>query len=577
MTISFLVAEEVAHGAVHKDVANAVRALVRTARARPLYSANNKALVKMMDELMRALDQVFSEMDEISLKVQPDAFIFDDEPVFEETNADVSVPFLFFRDGIRRLELVNGIDREEVGALLDAAAHGMDRRGLDDDIVSILWRHQLDHVRYVTVDTTVVDAEDMFTGDLTIDDQIDAIIRTVYSSTEDDVGVRSIHLDASDLTAKGLAEALGNVDEMEPGLHPPRNFLAEPSYRERLVAELDQESELSIMELAGSAAAEAMAHDVDELDAEALCQALLSIYDAAVLEDRIGLARQLVDWVLALGERSPRVTAFLQEALSEARVRQLVTGAEANAGRQQEILAFLASCGRAAVPPLVALVPSLTDPQQRRAFTELVLRIGMEEVEPLYHLLSSEQGFVAAEALHMLAQLDRLDQKVARMAAEHAKPQVRLALLQLLEKMERGVGESVVLELIEDREPRVRTEAVTLLGKFDSPRAKGAIESMIARENFEEASAPVKQAVLLAFVQMTGRHAFDRLEELIRSTDRRLTRKPLEELGVAAVVAIATLPSTRAVTILKKACLSRNKKVRERARAELKKMRKDFE
>lgn len=572
-----LVAEGVAHGAGVKGVAKAVRMLARTAKARPLYSANNKALVKMMDELMRAFGQVFSEMEEVSLQVHPDAFIFREEPVFEDTKTEGSVPFLFFRDGIRRLDLIRGMDQEEIGVLLDALASGMDRRSLDDDIVSILWRHRLDHVRYVTVDTTVVDAEEGITGDLDIDAQINGIIRRVYSGGSEDIGVRSIHVDASDLSAKELAEALGDVDEMAPGMHPIRNFLTEPSYREKLGAQAREESEASIMQLAGSAAAEAMGRDLDPSDEVAVSRALLAMFDAAVLEERIGLARQFLGWVLALGAQSPRAASFVEEAVSEARVRQLAAYAEGNPERQHEVLSFLRFCGRVAIPSLVALVPSLTDPQQRRAFTDLVLEIGMVEVEPLHRLLSSEQGFVAAEALHMLSQLERIDRTVARTAMSHPKPQVRLALLQLLDDVDAVIAEEAVLELIDDREPRVLMEAVKLLGRFDSPRAKGVVESTIARDAFEEASAPVKQALLTAFVRMHGRRALDRLEDMIKSADRRLTRKPLEEVGVAAVGAVAALPSTRAVTILKKACLSRNKQVRERARAELRKMQKDFE
>jgi HEAT repeat protein len=240
-------------------------------------------------------------------------------------------------------------------------------------------------------------------------------------------------------------------------------------------------------------------------------------------------------------------------------------------------MAFLRASGRAAVPALVALVPSLTDPQQRRAFSDLAMQMGMEQVEPLLHLLQSEQGFVAAEALHMLAQLGQLDRRAARESLRHTKPQVRLALLQHVDRMDADVAEEVILELLDDREPRVRGEAVHLIGRCDPGHAKAAVEAAIAREGFEETSLPVKQAFLSAYVAVSGRAALDRLEEIIQETDRRLVRKPVEELAVAAVAAVAALPSSKSVTILKKACLSRNKAVRKLARAELSKVRKDFE
>ncbi len=229
------------------------------------------------------------------------------------------------------------------------------------------------------------------------------------------------------------------------------------------------------------------------------------------------------------------------------------------------------------MPSLVSLLPSLTDPRQRRAYSDLALAMGTHEVEPILALLASEQGFVAAEALHMLAEMRRIDHRAAQVAVQHSKPQVRLTALQVVDRLDPDVAEDVVLELIDDREPRVRMEAVKALGYLEGARAKGAIEAAVARSDFEDASAPVKEAFLRAYVAQLGRHAFDRLEEIIRSTDRRLARRQVEELGAAAVVALASLPTKRTVEILKKACLSRNKRVREVARAELKKMRKDFE
>src|SRR5687768_13336240 len=102
----------------------------------------------MMAELVRSFGRLFEEAEAVTLSVRPDAFLFEDAVVLSEANAEPSVPFLFFRDGVRRIELVRGLTETELEILLDAAAAGMSRRGLDDDVVSILWRHQLEHLRY---------------------------------------------------------------------------------------------------------------------------------------------------------------------------------------------------------------------------------------------------------------------------------------------------------------------------------------------------------------------------------------------------------------------------------------------
>lgn len=575
-----LVVEEAASSAIVRDVTKAVQSFARTARARPLYGANNKALIKMMDEVVKAFDTLFRSTDEVQLKIGPDSFTFDDVAVFSDEKSEVSVPFLFFRDGIRRLEFAHGVTRQELETLIDAIGQAMGGRGsMDDDIVSYLWRHEMEHLRYVTVDTTITDTGTAdITGDMEVDldTQIDAIIQAVYGASDGGEFGRAIHIDGSELDAKKLADALGSVNELAPGFCPPRNFLSSPDYADSLVGEVEWESDLSLAEQAANVACEAFARGTSNLDTKSIVEALLRMFDAAILAERIGLAQQILDWVKEVGD-APQVSGFLSEALSEARLRLLSIYAEGNADRQTEVMRFLRASGRAVVPALVALVPSLTEPAQRRAFSELAMDLGMEDVEPIFSLLESEQGFVAAEALHMLARMKRLNRRAAREAIRHPKPQVRLGLLQLVDQMEEEVAEEAVLELLEDSELRVKAEAVNLLDRFETPRTRAAIESMLSRDGFEDAKPPVKNALLAAYVKVAGRHAFDRLEEIIKSTDRRLTRKPQEELGVAAVLAIASLPNSKSVSILKKACLSRNKKVRERARQELSKLRKDFE
>jgi hypothetical protein len=563
--------------ALERELANALGLFARAARARQLYSSNNQVRARMTTEVVRAFSRLFDEADEITLSVRPDAFIFEEMPVFEESNAEPSVPFIFFRDGVRRLELVRGLTDAELEVLLDATANGLSRRGLDDDVVSILWRHQLEHLKYVTVDTTVVDAEPDAGKTSDVDAQIDALIRSIYGGASDDRGMRSIHIDSSDVDARALADALGAVDEMAPGFAPPKTFIAAPAYAERFSKELAEENDGAVLDLAASAAAEELARAKDDVDIAPLSDALLAIFDSALLEGRLDLLKRIIDWVKALGEQSAKAQTFLSAAFSEARVRQLAAFDQGDPAREAEVMALFQGGGRAASPALIALLPSLTDPRQRRAYSDLALGMGTDDLDPILNHLGSEQGYVAAEALHMLAELGKLDRRGALSAASHPKPQVRLTALQIVDRLSPEVGEEVVLELLDDREPRVRMEALKLLVNFGTARVKGAIEAAVARADFEEASAPVKEAFLKTYVSILGRHAFDRLEQMIESTDRRLARRQVEEVGAAAVAAIATIPSARTVDVLKKACMSRNKRVRELARAELKKMRKDLE
>jgi hypothetical protein len=124
--------------AVQKELAFALWVFARTARSLPLYSPNNQTRAKMMAELDRAFARLFEGVEEVTLSVRPNAFFYDELAVLEEANVEPSVPYLFFRDGVRRIELSRGLNDRELEILVAATAQGLSRRGLDDDIVSLL-------------------------------------------------------------------------------------------------------------------------------------------------------------------------------------------------------------------------------------------------------------------------------------------------------------------------------------------------------------------------------------------------------------------------------------------------------
>jgi hypothetical protein len=530
---------------VGQELTVALGLFARTARSLHLYSPNNQARAKMLADLGRAFGRVFDEADSVTVAVRPDAFFFEDRPVLEEGDADPPVPYLFFRDGVRRIELSKGLSELELERLVDAAAHGLSRRGFDDDIVSILWRDQFEHLKYVTVDTTIIEVDGQGPAP-TVDVDVDAELTAV------------------------LYEMFGkNAQEIAESLSSPRQRSRPPRYAPRLREEVAAESDAQLMELAASAAAEGYRRAQDPADSAWFSAALLSIFDAALIEERVALLKRIVEWI---GQ-----SELMSSLLSEERVKLLATLARPGTPLEFEMMEFFRACGRSIVPALVGLLPSLTDPTQRRAYAELALAMGTEDIHPILGLLDNEQGFVAAQALHMLVELKKLDREAAHAAMRHPKPQVRLTVLQLSERLDADVAEDVVIDLLEDRETRVRTEALRLLGNINSPRAKAAIEALVSNDDFAETSAPVKEAILKTYVALLGRASLERMDELIRATDRLLSGRESEEAGVAAVAAVASLPTPRSVEILKAACLSKNKKVRELARNELKRLRKDFE
>jgi HEAT repeat protein len=569
-----------ARSPIAREVARVLQAFARTTRARKLYRSNNVTLIRMMGELSTSFAQLLEQLGEVSLKIRPEAILFEDEMVLEEPNPDESIPFAFYRDGIRRLDLSQGLDDKELEVLVSATAEGFAFSGLGDDIVSYLWRHDLEHVRYVVVDTTIIDAagapDPTHTAqEYDLDSQIEGLLFSIYGKgTNDDVGPRSVRVDASDISAKNIAETLDKVDEMAPGFHPARVFGEPPAYADELRTELEIEDEDQLTVRAAKEAMNAMLAGLEALELDALGELLMRMYDAALVSQKYGVSGKIVRGMRSLADAEVtalRADAWIAEAVSEARLRQISLQSSGDAkDMAPRIDAFFEACGPRAVPAILTVLPTLQDPARRRAIAELVVRIGVDHLDPVRALLTSEQAFVAVEAVHILSRLDSIEAHELLLSAQsHSQGPVRASLLAQAGKLPQAQQLVLAVQLLDDHELEVKIAAARLLGQVKDIRAVRTIEAKIKDPTLLSMPTSLKHALLDCYVQLVGAKALPTLAKMFQDGGGLLAKKDAEDLAILAAHCLGSLATPGAVTALKKAGTFLNLKVREAAQEAL--------
>lgn len=568
-----------------KEVGRALHALARAARAKHLYRSNNTALKRVLSDVHTLFTELLGKTDEIALRIRPDAFIFDEERVFEDPNPDESIAFAFFRDGIRRIDFARGLTAGELDILIQATASGFAFSGLGDDIVSFLWRHDLEHVHYVVVDTTIVDAgpsgaapaTDASGREIDIDAQIDGLIAAIYGASTEDVGPKSVHVDATDVAAKAIADQLEGVDEMAPGFHPLRQVPRPPTYAADLMLELEAEDEQAVNLRVLYAALEAIALGEDHFDHQSVAQGLIDLFDARLMANDLDGAAQIIASLRGLSDLEhahARVEALVGEAVSETRLRQVTTAPSARTPEGLRALgALFEACGPRAVPSLLGMIPGLQEPALRRSFVELALRIGVEDLDPVRLLLTSDQTFVADEALFMLAKIGTPEAlEILGAAREHPQPGVRAGLAAACDSLPRSLGLELAVALLGDPDPRTVATSARALGRMPSEEAVQAIEGELKKPDLLSRPMEIKVALLEGHAALHGNRALTLLARFLAKGESRSASVEEEDLAIAAARALRTVATPGAVKALKEAAGYWNKRVRDEARQVLLRM-----
>lgn len=546
------------------------QALARSARAGRLYARSNQAYRRLFEDLSGRFATLLEAHPEVRMEVTPDAIVVDDEPVLTEAERSDSIPFTFYRDGVRRLDILRGLTARELTGLVETTSQGLFAQGFGQDVASLLWRLDLAHVRYVVVDTSIVAAGGGNGDGPPLADQIDALLTSLYGSSAPGEGSLSLHLDEADLPAQIIAGGIDPIADMAPGLFPARAFERPPAYAPAFHAEIDGEGREAV-EMRG------LQGVVDALDAPLplpwagrLGDALLDLLDTALMEQQFERATRIVRHVRA-SEREPSwVAAWLGRAASETRTRHAIDAYEHidRPALRLTITAYFRALGAYAVEPILALLPRIDDASLRRPLSDLALEVGIPNPRAVIALLDGARREGLREAAYILCRMPR-GAHHALDAARHPNPAARAMVAEQAHVLGRSEAEPLLSELLPDPTPEVRIAVARALTRIKGPFAEKHARHLADRSQLEGQPEAVKRAVLIAYAILAQEQAVPQLTRYLRDSEAVLAGRDTEEAGRAAAWGLAQVRSVTAVERLKRATESRHRKLGQTARRAL--------
>ena len=150
-------------GILSEDVRQAkevVDGILKAKKLLNLYPSNNPMYVKTSEEVFDKFKNLFNFTNELSLKIHQNEIIFNNEQIYHSPSKDENLAFFFFKDGIREVTFVDGLNKEEFEEFIGIVNTDFERVAFDDDIVTLLWERDFEHIKYLVDEEVLYGEED---------------------------------------------------------------------------------------------------------------------------------------------------------------------------------------------------------------------------------------------------------------------------------------------------------------------------------------------------------------------------------------------------------------------------------
>ncbi|MEO8562825.1 MAG: HEAT repeat domain-containing protein [bacterium] len=143
-----------------------LRLFGKAARAHQLYLPNNPVYKSAHDALRAGFAPLWAETDELVLGFTESEVKWEGLTVLTEASrGSESLPWLFYKDGVREVRLLRGFEAEELDKLLGILQRVRKAAPDEDDLLTLLWEGDFVFLRYRYVDLALESAPVMAEGE----------------------------------------------------------------------------------------------------------------------------------------------------------------------------------------------------------------------------------------------------------------------------------------------------------------------------------------------------------------------------------------------------------------------------
>jgi hypothetical protein len=521
-----------------------LRFFVKAVRAHQLYLPNNPVYKGAIDTVRNAFSPLWQQTNELSLKFSETEIKWFDRPVLaESTKSADSLPWTFFKDGIREVQFLPGFEHDELVKLFDILQRVRKASPDEDDLLTLLWQADFASLRYRYVDVGA-----------------DAGIGGTLADGSESSGPRSPdQIRAAAQEATQSSTAVVNLQDFDATLYfldeKELDYLRQEIERE-YASDLRQNVIAMLFDIYETQHTPAIREEISEL-LETLMLMLLAAGQlrnvAYLLAETQTVAKRGTNMTPAQVDRLGR----LPERLSNPEpLGQLLQALDESADLPAlpDLIQLFEQLRASALGTVFAYLPRMQNAKVRPLLEQAADRLAGANTFELVKLILSKNKAIAREAVRRAGTMKTPAAVVpmGKLLTETDDVGLRQQTVQALTDIGSAGALQALERSIEDSDRDVRVAAVRTLGAKGYKGVFARLEAVIKGKGLRSADLTERMAFFEAYGALCGDPGVQFLDGLLNSKSM-LGKREDPEVRACAAIALGRIGTKKATEALQRA------------------------
>ncbi len=536
---------------------DAVRSLFVTLgkafRAFQLYDENNPVRKRFVDTLRGEFEGLWGEVEKLAVSMDEDRIYLGESEVYHAESRNDSLAFLFFKDGVREVTFLPGVEVHELDQFLGVLQKARKLVPEGDDLLTVLWEAELQYFQYQYVDLLAEGVALPESGGGNTGPELQAAL----AAEDEEIAAEEERAGSGEAAAD--APQTVKQDDFNPTL-----YVLDPREMETLRAELQKEMKRDIR----TDVLKALFDRLEEPENRERQSEVLGILETLLpnflsrggLTAATNVLRELrrLEQVEGMFDEQQMAESrkILEEISATAAIEELIQALyngtiRASSAQLGGFLQFLLGT---ALAPLLRESETVEHKELQSVLRKAVQAIAAKNRTALVELLEEDDPLLSSAAARLAGemQISEAGPGLARLLA-HDEPAVRLAAVDAAVALKASMVAGALEKTLEDPERDVRIAAARALGELRYPPAAQALAAIIKSKRIRAADITEKVAIFEAYGMTTAEAEGVPLLDGLLNKKGLLGKRESAEMRAAAALGLGRIAAPQARASLEQA------------------------